>query len=492
VIDSTKQRTTACRSIDDEASSQNSRVTTMWDLIPSWLADPSAYAQPENLDMTTVIVVALANLFFGLCCLAVYECVRRKTPRTYSPRINLGHATPPPLPTNYPLQWVAPLMRLDEEQILAIGGYDVLVYLRFTALSLKIFGSFAPYAVILLIVNMSASYDDGPSLPNLFTRLSLAVIPERDPRLWAHLLGIVILTSLTFHWLGRECRWYTRLRHRFLLERPDARVVFVRRLPPKLRGSRALAAYFDELYPGKVVGAVGARRTATLDSLIAARDAHRVRAARLRRRRAQHKGRGLSCVDKAHARLEDVYDPLFWTRSLDAAARLRLHDERAAERDDRLLRERQRAAAQEPLVASGQAAAPVSSEKNGEHPNVARLSSGAWEADDECAGGVIFFPSRRWRTLHAIDATQAPHAAFPSAMAYAVRLPYPARHRRDESTPTVAPIAGGRTSRRPGPRPGPRCAVDMRRRRRRACFREDGRRGKRGPPSGPASSASGR
>ena len=364
----------------------------MWDLIPSWLADPSAYAQPENLDMTTVVVVALANLFFGLCCLAVYECVRRKTPRTYAPRIQLGHATPPPLPTTYPLQWVAPLMRLDEEQILAIGGYDVLVYLRFQALSLKIFGSFAPYAVILLIVNMSASYDDGPSLPNLFTRLSLAVIPERDPRLWAHLFGIVILTSLTFHWLGRECRWYTRLRHRFLLERPDARVVFVRRLPPKLRGSRALAAYFDELYPGKVVGAVGARRTATLDSLIAARDAHRVRAARLRRRRAQHKGRGLSCVDKAHARLEDAYDPLFWTRSLDAAARLRLHDERAAERDDRLLRERQRAAAQEPLVASGQAAAPVTSEKGGAPDVPQRLSSGAWEADDESSAGVFFFP----------------------------------------------------------------------------------------------------
>ena len=74
----------------------------MWDLIPSWLADPSAYAQPENLDMTTVVVVALANLFFGLCCLAVYECVRRKTPRTYAPRIQLGHATPPPLPTSYP------------------------------------------------------------------------------------------------------------------------------------------------------------------------------------------------------------------------------------------------------------------------------------------------------------------------------------------------------------------------------------------------------
>ena len=438
----------------------------MWDLIPSWLADPSAYAQPENLDMTTVIVVALANLFFGLCCLAVYECVRRKTPRTYAPRIQLGHATPPPLPTSYPLQWVAPLMRLDEEQILAIGGYDVLVYLRFTALSLKIFGSFAPYAVILLIVNMSASYDDGPSLPNLFTRLSLAVIPERDPRLWAHLFGIVILTSLTFHWLGRECRWYTRLRHRFLLERPDARVVFVRRLPPKLRGSRSLATYFDELYPGKVVGAVGARRTATLDSLIAARDAHRVRAARLRRRRAQHKGRGLNCVDKAHARLEDAYDPLFWTRSLDAAARLRLHDERAAERDDRLVRERQRAAAQEPLVASGQAAAaPVTGEKGGAaRPDVARLSSGAWEADDECAGGVFFsFPRG-----DGVRCTPSMRREYPDG-------------RVD---------AGGRTSRRPGPRPWAGSAA-ARARRRRACFREDGQRA-RDRFSGPGLSASGR
>ena len=39
---------------------------------------------------------------------------------------------------------------------------------------------------------------------------------------------------------------------------------------------------------------------------------------------------------QAHARLEDAYDPLFWTRSLDAAARLRLHDERAAERDEQI------------------------------------------------------------------------------------------------------------------------------------------------------------
>ena len=392
----------------------------MWDLIPSWLADPSAYAQPENLDMTTVAAVALANLCFGLCCLGVYETVRRRQPRTYAPRAALGHATPPMLPTRgIVLNWVAPLMRLDEEQILAIGGYDVLVYLRFIALPLKVFGSFAPYAlVVLLPVNLSASYKDGPSLPNLFTRLSMAIIPEQDPRLWAHFIGIAVLTFLTFHWLGRECRWYTRLRHRFLAERKDARVVFVRRLPPKLRGSKALGAYFEHVYPGKIIGAVGARRCSALDALVAARDAARLRAERLRRRRAQHKGCGLSLADRAHARLEDVYDPLWWRfcfgQALDPAARLRLHDERGAECDDRLGRERQRAAAYEPLVAdtdataSPDAAALVAAreavartEKDGDaaaarraaaalaalegatpRRDFARLSSAAWEEDE--------------------------------------------------------------------------------------------------------------
>ena len=39
------------------------------------------------------------------------------------------------------------------------GGYDVLIYLRFMSLCLKIFGSFAPYALLVLLpINISASY----------------------------------------------------------------------------------------------------------------------------------------------------------------------------------------------------------------------------------------------------------------------------------------------------------------------------------------------
>ena len=83
---------------------------------------------------------------------------------------------------------------------------------------------------------------------NSFNRLSMSNMPTEDSRMWAHLVGVYLLTALTMHWLARECRWYTRLRHRFLTRaEPRHRCVFVRQVPPELRGSKRLAEYFAKL-----------------------------------------------------------------------------------------------------------------------------------------------------------------------------------------------------------------------------------------------------
>ncbi|KAH8045644.1 hypothetical protein JL722_14133 [Aureococcus anophagefferens] len=174
----------------------------MKDIIPSWLEDPSAYAQPANLDMSTVIVVALTNLWVGIVCVTFFEVFRRRNMRIFSPKATLCPGTCPPVlhvpgaKPGAPLSWVRPLMRLGEDDILRYGGYDVLIYLRFMSLSLKIFGSFAPYAFIVLLP-VNASRDD-----------------------------------------------------------VRQRTILVRQVPRELRSSDALAAYFAKLYPGKVVGAV--------------------------------------------------------------------------------------------------------------------------------------------------------------------------------------------------------------------------------------------
>lgn len=45
----------------------------MKDVLPDWLEDPSAFAQPANLDMSTVLLVAGGNLFVGFICVTIFE-----------------------------------------------------------------------------------------------------------------------------------------------------------------------------------------------------------------------------------------------------------------------------------------------------------------------------------------------------------------------------------------------------------------------------------
>ncbi|KAJ8599002.1 hypothetical protein CTAYLR_007663 [Chrysophaeum taylorii] len=349
----------------------------MKDLVPKWLEDPSAYAQPANLDMSTVLLVAGINLLIGCVCVTIFEVLRRRWPGMYSPKeAHLPGSTPkvlhvPGEKPGAPLSWVRPLMALDEEKVLRCGGYDVLVYLRFIRMAMRIFGSFAPYAfVVLLPVNASVFYLDPAATPpagdengvvNTFNRLSVSSMPIRDSRMWAHCLGVYLLTGLTMHVLARESCWYARLRHRFSTERGEARqrTVLVQRVHLELRSSPKLAEYFSRLYPGKVVGAVMCRHTDRLDWLVAARATSVACLERVELRRASQKiadleayggPRRCSSTDRYSQLLEDVYDPCWWRCQTALGERATAHERATRRLDDGVEAERRRLAAVDPLV----------------------------------------------------------------------------------------------------------------------------------------------
>lgn len=253
----------------------------------------------------------------------------------------------------------------------------MLVYLRFIKLAIHIFGSFAPYAfVVLLPVNASVFYlvTPGDKLPNnevgaadisfnTFNRLSLSSMPIKDSRMWTHCVGVYLLTGLTMHFLARECRWYTRLRHRFLTERDEARqrTVLFQQVPIELRSSPKLAEYFARLYPGKVVGAVMCRRTDRLDRLVAARATSLARFERIQARRTRHKltkpnvGTGRwnqcnGCIDRYNTLLEDAYDPCWWRCDLGLTERSMIHETSIRRLDEKIETERRNQASVDPLV----------------------------------------------------------------------------------------------------------------------------------------------
>lgn len=262
-------------------------------------------------------------------------------------------------------------------QVLRCGGYDVLVYLRFIKLAIHIFGSFAPYAfVVLLPINASVFYVVAPSdkLPgnelgaanislNTFNRLSLSSMPIKDSRMWTHCVGVYLLTGLTMHFLARECRWYTRLRHRFLTERDEARqrTVLIKQVPIELRSSPKLAEYFARLYPGKVVGAVMCRRTDRLDRLVAARATSLARCERIQARRIGHKltqpgtvpercARCYRFIDRYNTFLENAYDPYWWCCDMGLTERSMIHETSIKRLNEKIDAERRNQASVDPFV----------------------------------------------------------------------------------------------------------------------------------------------
>ncbi|KAJ1450508.1 hypothetical protein M885DRAFT_532295 [Pelagophyceae sp. CCMP2097] len=336
----------------------------MRDLIPSWLEDPGAYAQPANLDLQTVLIVAATNFVVAAVCVAAFEVVKRRPGSTaFCPKEALMPGSTPRdvvhgnvRATRWPLAWVLPLLKLDEATLLRCGGYDVVVYLRFIDLSFKIFACFAPYALcILLPVNVSTTYfldarghnSDKDLDTNAFNVLSMSNMPMRDRRMWAHCVGAFLLTGITMHFLAKDCVWYMHLRHQFLAESSARqRTILVEKVPFELRSSKKLATYFGKLYPGKVVGSVSVRRVSEIDAVMAQRTAAVARHDRCVLRRVAQKnakveygggepwclGRKMPACD-AHRLLEDAFDPTFYgnkslaERTAQHAATIRKCDE---------------------------------------------------------------------------------------------------------------------------------------------------------------------
>ena len=107
---------------------------------------------------------------------------------------------------------------------------------------------------------------------NLFSQCTLSNVPARDRRLWVHLAASYVLTLVTMQALTRECRIYTKLRHRFMASNAvHLRAILVERIPREFRSNARLGAYFSSMYPGMVQKVVLTQDLSPLEKLLARR-----------------------------------------------------------------------------------------------------------------------------------------------------------------------------------------------------------------------------
>ena len=246
-------------------------------LIPSWLENKDAFAQTEDMNFGAIAIIAASNLAFAACCLLIFEGTRRGGSTAFYPKMSWCPAqTPSLLPTKGFGAWFWPLLAIDDTTVLRCAGVDGLLHLRAMKLGLRVFGKFIIIGFgILIPINLSCSRLDASKYVdlNLFSQCTLSNVPARDAKLWIHLGASYLLAFITMRALARECRIYTKLRHRYLAS-PDAahhRTVLVERIPRELRSNARLTAYFSSMYPARVAGVRFVQDLSVLEKLVARR-----------------------------------------------------------------------------------------------------------------------------------------------------------------------------------------------------------------------------
>ncbi|CAM9788024.1 unnamed protein product [Chrysoparadoxa australica] len=242
--------------------------------LPDWLVDYSAFEETENETFKELGLALAINGCVAFFLFTYWTLRRWHNPSFFSCK---RAARPPDLapPQDGPFAWIKSLVNINEAEFLKYAGFDALVYIRMYVLAAKICASFALYglAVILPINATGKYYARSATSMNNFTRISMSNVEPGSIRLWAHTLGIYLLTAITLFFLNGEFKTYTRLRHAYLqMKAPRMRSIMVTDVPPGIRSNAQLQVYFDALYPGQVESVACIQDLRELQKLIRERD----------------------------------------------------------------------------------------------------------------------------------------------------------------------------------------------------------------------------
>ncbi|KAJ3559941.1 hypothetical protein NM688_g26 [Phlebia brevispora] len=200
----------------------------------------------------------------GILSFLIFSYCRTRYPLLFAPRTKLKAFSPHEAHAHQAFfGWILPTIRVSEYAVLQIVGLDAAVLLNFYKMSFTIFSICSIFAVtILMPINLKHNIDIGDGRDDSDdsdARLAPDTPPERDwfdlisdanSYLSLHLLFTYLFTGLALYFIFRNYKKFIRARQLFSLELVHSiapRTVMVTRLPPHLRGERALAEYFENM-----------------------------------------------------------------------------------------------------------------------------------------------------------------------------------------------------------------------------------------------------
>eukprot|EP00124_Ichthyophonus_hoferi_P002057 Ihof_evm10s127 gene=Ihof_evmTU10s127 len=211
------------------------------------------------------------NIIVAAVVFLVFCFMRTRHSRIYAPRCKLVKGCRiPELPKGL-FNWIIPLFRLTDDQILEASGLDALILVRILRFGYHLFFSFCIWAFgVILPLNYT-----GANGLHGFHQISMSNIGQKSQRLWAHVISVYIFTGITLFLLNKHFKEFVQLRIHFnQIKRPNSYTVMVHDIPNDDAHDDDLKRLFDFMYNNTVHTAVAEKDVAQLDQFYEKREAY--------------------------------------------------------------------------------------------------------------------------------------------------------------------------------------------------------------------------
>ncbi|KXN71193.1 DUF221-domain-containing protein [Conidiobolus coronatus NRRL 28638] len=207
-------------------------------------------SQAENRSSASIQLAISVGL--GVFSILLFSLLRKRFPQVFQPRSKLETNPPPKLGQGF-FGWIVPIYKISQAQVLRHVGLDAVIFLRFFLLCFKIFAVCAVYG-LLVLVPLSAFGAEKP-LKDKDAFYSIGNFNNDSSYIIAHVVGVYIVSLVTYVLLAREYQVYSTLRWEFLLSAKKtlaAKTIMIKGLPKELRDPKLLMRRFEEIKLEKV------------------------------------------------------------------------------------------------------------------------------------------------------------------------------------------------------------------------------------------------
>jgi Late exocytosis, associated with Golgi transport/Cytosolic domain of 10TM putative phosphate transporter len=161
------------------------------------------------------------------------------------------------LPDSRPLDWIQPVLGVPWSKVLETAGLDGYFFLRYIRMCVRI-TAVSTFWFFLILVPAYATGSTSTYSKVGWYHISVENIPATGWRMWVACIFLYLFSFFIFFVVKQEYRHFLEVRQDFLAKgsvhvHPQHHYsLLVESIPYEIRSDRALAEYFNRLFPGKV------------------------------------------------------------------------------------------------------------------------------------------------------------------------------------------------------------------------------------------------